>query len=74
MQLDHDRPVSRSFLQDVVDVVGSIAQATEESWMYEIPKQDEHVETVSLSLDGTYILMREDGYREAIAGTGFSLQ
>lgn len=69
LQLNHGRPVSRSFLQDVVDVVGSIAQATEESWMYEIPKQDEHVETVSLSLDGTCILMREDGYREAMAGT-----
>jgi hypothetical protein len=69
LQINHGRSVSRSFLQNVVDVVGSIAQATEEDWMYEIPKQDERVATVSLSLDGTCILMREDGYREAMAGT-----
>ena len=69
LQINHGRPVSRAFLQDVVDVVGSIAQTTEEDWMYEIPPQDERVATVSLSLDGTCILMRGDGYREAMAGT-----
>lgn len=52
LKINHGRSVSRAFLQDVVDVVGSIAQATEEDWMYEIPKQDERVATVSLSLDG----------------------
>jgi len=69
LQMNHGRSVSRSFLQDVVDIVGSIAQVTEEDWMYEIPKQDESVATVSVSLDGTCILMRGDGYREAMAGT-----
>lgn len=69
LKINHGRSVSRAFLQDVVDVVGSIAQATEEDWMYEIPKQDERVATVSLSLDGTCILMRGDGYREAMAAT-----
>ena len=69
LQMNHGRSVSRSFLQDVVDVIGSIAQATEEDWMYEIPKQNESVATISVSLDGTCILMRGDGYREAMAGT-----
>lgn len=66
---NHGRSVARSFLQNVVDVVGSIAQATEESWSYETPQQDEEVSTVSVSLDGTCVLMLGDGWREAMAGT-----
>lgn len=37
--------------------------------MYSIPKQDEPVKTIALSLDGTCVLMRNDGYREAMTGT-----
>lgn len=66
---NHGRPVVRSFLQNLVNVVGSIAQSTEEDWMYETPKQDEPVATVSVSLDGTCVLLRDDGWREAMTGT-----
>ena len=66
--MNHGRSVARSFLQNIVTVVGSIAQATEEAWEYAIPKQDEVVDTVSISLDGTCILMKQEGYREAMAG------
>ena len=69
LKSNHGRPVVRSFLQNVVDVVGSIAQATEEDWMYETPIQDEVITTVSVSLDGTCVLMCEEGWREAMAGT-----
>lgn len=69
MEKNHGRSVSRSFLQRVADMVGSIAQATEEDWMYSIPKQDEPVKTIALSLDGTCVLMRNGGYREAMTGT-----
>ena len=66
---NHGRPVVRSFLQNVVEVVGSLAQATEEDWMYETPEQDENVTTVSISLDGTCVLMCDEGWREAMTGT-----
>ena len=66
---NHGRKVARSFLQNIVDVIGSVAQATEEEWMYAIPEQNEMVDTVALSLDGTCILMRKEGYREAMVGT-----
>jgi hypothetical protein len=46
-----------SFVQQTADIVGSIAQATEEQWEYEIPTQVEPVSTISLSLDGTCMLM-----------------
>lgn len=66
---NHGRPVVRSFLQNVVDVIGGIAKATEEDWMYDTPKQTEKVATVSVSLDGTCVLMCHEGYREAMTGT-----
>lgn len=66
---NHGRPVVRSFLQHFVDIVGSIAQATEEAWMYETPKLDDVVTTVSVSLDGTCVFMLQEGWREAMTGT-----
>lgn len=38
-------------------VVGSIAQAVAVDWMYETPKIDDVVSTVSVSFDGTCVLM-----------------
>lgn len=69
LEKNHGRLVARSFLQNVIDVIGSIAQATEEEWMYSIPAQNDVVATVAVSLDGTCILMRKEGYREAMTGT-----
>lgn len=69
LEKNHGRSVARSFLQNIVEVVGSIAQATEETWMYETPLQNDLVSTIGISLDGTCILMRKEGYREAMAGT-----
>ena len=69
LSMNHGRSVACSFLQNIVTVVGGIAEATEEVWEYSIPEQDEAVDTVSISLDGTCILMRKEGYREAMAGS-----
>ena len=69
LSINHGRSVARSFLQNVANTVGSIAQSTEESWEYSIPTQNDAVKTVSVSLDGTCIYMLKDGYREAMVGT-----
>lgn len=37
--------------------------------MYETPKLDDVVTTVSVSLDGTCVLMVNEGWREAMTGT-----
>jgi hypothetical protein len=66
---NHGRAVSRSFVQDVADAVGSIAQAKEESWHYRTPKLDVPVKTLSFGVDGTCMLMCEEGYRVAMVGT-----
>ncbi len=66
---NHGRPVTKSYVQNVVNWVGSIAQAKEEEWSYELPKLDNAVSTIALSLDGAHILMQKDGWREAMVGT-----
>ena len=66
--MNHGRKVARSFLQNVANLVGGIAQATEESWEYAIPPMNDVVKTVSVSLDGTCLLMVKEGYREAMTG------
>lgn len=65
---NHHRKIAHSYLQDVSDWVGSIAEAKEELWEYAIPPLNEAVTTVVVSLDGAYVLMRDEGYREAMVG------
>lgn len=66
---NHGRNFAISYLQSVTDYVGSIAQAKEECWEYEMPELDQPVSVISISLDGAYILTVEDGYREGMVGT-----
>ena len=66
---NHGRFVARSFLQNLADSVGSIAQAREESWHYETPKIDAPVRSVSIGIDGTCMLLCNNGYRQAMVGT-----
>lgn len=68
LEENHHRKIAHSYLQDVSDWVGSIAQAKEEIWEYSVPILNEAITTVVVSLDGAYVLMREDGYREAMVG------
>lgn len=65
---NHHRTISHSYVQDVTEWVGSIAQAKEEVWEYDTPPLKEAISTLVISLDGAYVLMREEGYREAMVG------
>ena len=40
----------------------------EELWEYDIPSLNEAITTIVVSLDGAYVLMRDEGYREAMVG------
>ena len=65
----HGRKVAKAFVQDVADVVASVALATEADWEYELPEFAEPVATVTVGLDGTCMLMGKDTWREAMVGT-----
>jgi hypothetical protein len=66
---NHGRPVSRCLVQDVADAVAAVALAKEEDWSYRLPKLEMPPSAVALSLDGTCMLMCQDGWRETMVGT-----
>ena len=69
LQENHGRGVALSYIQRLSEAVGSIVQAKEESENYEPPKMDSKITTVGIGLDGTCMLMCEEGWREAMVGT-----
>ena len=69
LEENHGRKVARSFIQNVADAVAAVALAKEESWDYALPEMQQPVTTVTLGLDGTCLLMCEDGWRETMVGT-----
>jgi hypothetical protein len=69
LQANHGRKTSLNVIQRLADAVGGVAQAKEASWHYATPELDEPVRTIGLGLDGTCMLLVEDGYRQAMVGT-----
>jgi hypothetical protein len=67
-EANHNRKLTKSYIQNMADWVGGIAQAKEQDWTYTLPALDEAVSTIVFSMDGAYILMQEDGWREAMVG------
>jgi hypothetical protein len=66
---NHGRQIAASYVQNVADWVGGIAEAKEEHWEYATPELDQPVATVAISLDGALLAMKEDGWREAMVGS-----
>lgn len=69
LEENHGRKISKLLLQNVSEAVGAVAMAKEEDWNYELPKMERPVRTVSIGLDGTCMLMTDQGWREAMVGT-----
>ena len=63
------RKLSRNYAKNLSDFVGSIAQCYEDQWEYALPDFDEPVRSISIGLDGTCMLMHQDGWREAMCGS-----
>jgi hypothetical protein len=69
LEENHGREVHRAFVQTLAEAVGSIALSKEEDWHYQTPKLDVTIPTVSIGLDGTCMLLCDEGYRQAMVGT-----
>ena len=65
----HGIEIARSHLKSLGDTVGSIVQAKEENWEYAVPELNQPISSVAVGLDGTCMLLAEDGWREAMVGT-----
>jgi hypothetical protein len=66
---NHGRKVARCFVQDVADAVAAVALAKEEDWEYVLPELEGPTATITIGMDGTCLLMCEDGWRETMVGT-----
>lgn len=66
---NHGRAVARSFVQNVADAVAAVAMAREQDWEYALPGLEGPVETIAIGMDGTCLLMCQDGWRETMVGT-----
>jgi hypothetical protein len=66
---NHGRHVTLCLVQDLAAAVGSVALAKEEQWHYATPKLQSPIATIGIGLDGTCILMCEDGQRQTMVGT-----
>jgi hypothetical protein len=69
LEENHGRTMSRSHIQAISDVVGSIASLKEENWHYTVPVEASEVATMAIGVDGTGMLMCADGNRQAMVGT-----
>jgi len=63
------RDISRNYAKKLSDFVGTIAKCYETEWEYDLPEFDRPVHAITLGLDGTCMLMRKDGWREAMCGS-----
>ena len=63
------RTVSKRYCKMLGDAVGTFATAKEETWNYELPEFDRAVASAAVGVDGTCMLLLEEGWREAMTGT-----
>lgn len=68
LKSNHGRDLSRGHIQNIADNVGNIAIFKEEQWDY-VPQFESKVSTIAVGMDGAMMLMKDDGYREAMSGT-----
>lgn len=65
---NHGRSVQKRYVQDISEIIGTIVEAKEEKWEYELPEIKAPITTIASSLDGTCMLMQGEGWREAMTG------
>jgi hypothetical protein len=66
---NHGRSIAVSYIQKLSEAVASIVAAKEESWNYVPPQLDVEINSIAIGLDGTCMLLCEEGFREAMVGT-----
>ena len=69
LEENHGRYISRSFIQDISDAVGQGLIEKLEAWSYALPVAPSDVKSIGISLDGTCMLMANEGFRQAMVGT-----
>jgi hypothetical protein len=63
------RSCSRRYVPKLAEAVATIAQLKEDAWEYDLPKLESPVASIGIGIDGTYVLIKDEGWREAMSGT-----
>src|SRR5262249_60450813 len=58
-----------SCVQDTAAAVAAVVQAKEEQWHYATPRLKEPVATIGVGVDGTCMLVVDEGKRQAMVGS-----
>jgi len=64
---NHGRHISRTYIQDISRAVGEVALT--KSWKYTTGVEPLEVSSIGISMDGTCMLLRGDGWRQAMVGS-----
>jgi hypothetical protein len=54
---------------DALQAVSEVVEAKDDQWRYQEPVTEKPVHSIGIGIDGTMMLLCEDGYREAMVGT-----
>ena len=68
LEENHGRRLSKQYIQSLSQSIGSLI-TEKKNWDYDIDVPGDFVKTISVSLDGTCMLMSDDGYRQAMVGS-----
>ena len=63
------RTISQRYVPKLAEAVATIAQLKEDVWEYDLPKPESPVASIGIGIDGTYVRIKEEGWREAMTGT-----
>ncbi len=63
------RKISKRYVKSLGDIVGAYAVAKEETWSYALPQFEHPCASIAIGVDGTCMLLQEDGWRVAMTGT-----
>jgi len=67
LEENHGRRISHTYIQNISDAVGSVASS--KSWKYITGVASSEVSSIGISLDGTCMLLRKEGWRQAMVGS-----
>jgi hypothetical protein len=68
LEENHGRHLSKQYIQSLSQSIGSLI-AEKKNWNYDIGVSEEFVSTIGISVDGTCMLLCNDGYRQAMVGS-----
>lgn len=69
LEVTQRRHVSRDLVHETSAAVASIVEAKDDVWTYDLPRLGNDVSAIGISIDGTCVNIRHDGWRQAMVGT-----